>query len=115
MERNRFMALIRTCIGCGQEDDHPRHDIVNVDGSVSSWHHDCHAYVTGHPVSKAVADTGLKGDELRDYIIKNDPGGEVLRRQAEASDSNGQASATASADGQQVSAEVNVNGTGGAA
>jgi hypothetical protein len=72
------MALIRTCIGCGQEDDHPRHDIINVsDGSVVSWHHDCHARATGNEASKAVADTGLTGDELRAYIEKNDPAGHL--------------------------------------
>lgn len=72
------MALIRNCIGCGQEDDHPRHIVVNVDGSESPWHHDCHARSTGNAVSKAIADSGLTGDELRQHIVENDPGAAAL-------------------------------------
>lgn len=70
--------MLRNCIGCGQEDDHPRVLVGNIDGSTSYWHHDCHARTTGNPVSKAVADSGLTGDELRKHIEDNDPGGKYL-------------------------------------
>jgi hypothetical protein len=67
-----------TCIGCGQTDDHPKHRIALRDGSEIVWHHDCHAIATGDPVSAAVAAKGLKGDKLREHIVKNDPGQKVL-------------------------------------
>jgi hypothetical protein len=65
---------IGTCIGCSQTDDHPKHRIALRDGSEIVWHHDCHAIATGDPVSAAVAAKGLKGDKLREHIVKNDPG-----------------------------------------
>jgi hypothetical protein len=37
------MLLIRPCLACGQEDDHPRDQRVLPDGSVVFWHQDCHA------------------------------------------------------------------------
>jgi hypothetical protein len=69
--------MLRNCIGCGQVDDHPRHVIALPDGSDAPWHHDCHARATGDPVSEAIAETGLKGDELREHIINNDPGAQA--------------------------------------
>lgn len=71
--------MLRTCIVCGQEDDHPRHVIALPDGNTALYHHDCHARLTGDPVSKAVAECGLTGDELRKHIQDNDPGGAYLR------------------------------------
>lgn len=68
----------RSCIGCGQVDDHPRHIVPAGDTDVF-WHHDCHA-TTGCEVCEAVAAEGLKGDELREHIVANDPGGEAARR-----------------------------------
>lgn len=61
----------RTCIGCGQTDDHPRHVIALPDGSEVTWHNDCHAIATGCQVCKATADSadGLKGDDLRAHIV----------------------------------------------
>jgi hypothetical protein len=75
---------VRTCIGCGQIDDHPRHVIALLDGSTVTWHHDCHAIATGDPVSAAVAASGLTGDELRDHIVANDPGQAVIDAQVAA-------------------------------
>lgn len=60
---------IRGCVGCGQEDDHPRHVIAQGDTSVP-WHMDCHA-ATGCEVCRqqiAGAD-GAQGDELRTHLI----------------------------------------------
>ena len=68
--------MLRNCIGCGQVDDHPRH-VIDVGGVDTYWHHDCHALATGDPVSQAVADSGLTGDELREHILENDPAGQV--------------------------------------
>ena len=75
----------RNCLGCGQTDDHPRVLAINTDGSTSYWHHDCHARTTGDPVSAAVAESGLTGDELREHIRTNDPGGKYLASVQEAS------------------------------
>jgi len=69
---------IATCIGCGQTDDHPKHRIALRDGSEVIWHHDCHAIATGDEVSAAIAAKGLKGDKLREHIVKNDPGQKVI-------------------------------------
>jgi hypothetical protein len=33
----------RTCIACGQIDDHPKHVVALMDGSDAAYHHDCHA------------------------------------------------------------------------
>jgi hypothetical protein len=73
----------RNCIGCGQVDDHPRHIITLPDGTDMPWHHDCHARATGDPVSVAVAEAGLTGDELRRHIEENNPGGEAARARNE--------------------------------
>lgn len=63
------MTRIRSCVGCGQEDDHPRHVIAQAGASVP-WHMDCHA-ATGCEVCKQqIADAaGVKGDELRTHLI----------------------------------------------
>jgi hypothetical protein len=66
----------RNCLGCGQVDDHPRH-IIDVGGTDTYWHHDCHARATGDPYSAAVAECGLTGDELRAHIQEHDPAGAV--------------------------------------
>lgn len=71
--------MLRNCIGCGQVDDHPRH-VIDVGGENVYWHHDCHALTTGDPVSAAVAEAGLKGDELRAHIEENNPGREAAER-----------------------------------
>lgn len=62
---------IRTCIGCTQSDDHPRHVVALADGSEVTWHQDCHALATGCAVCAATVESaaGLKGDELRSHIV----------------------------------------------
>lgn len=34
---------MRGCVGCGREDDGPRHSTVLPDGTVMHWHRECHA------------------------------------------------------------------------
>lgn len=36
---------LRTCVGCGQVDDHPRDVVALPDGSAANWHHDCHSRI----------------------------------------------------------------------
>lgn len=64
------MAL-RTCIGCTQTDDHPRHVITLADGTEVNWHMDCHAIATGCESCKAQKDgaENLVGDEFRAHVI----------------------------------------------
>lgn len=69
---------VRTCIGCGKTDDHPRIVIALRDGTDVNWHHDCHALATGDPITSAIAECGLKGDDLRAHIVENDPGQAVI-------------------------------------
>lgn len=40
------MNPVTACIGCEQEDDHPKHVIGLPDGSDVRWHMDCHATAT---------------------------------------------------------------------
>lgn len=66
---------VRTCIGCEQTDDHPRHVIALTDGSEVTWHMDCHWIATGCEVcvqqTSAVQD--LKGDALRQHLVNLTP------------------------------------------
>jgi hypothetical protein len=66
----------KTCIGCGQHDDHPKHTISVGDDEIV-WHNDCHARATECVPCSAIAASELKGDELRKYIEDNDPGGKA--------------------------------------
>lgn len=62
---------MRTCLGCGQTDDHPRHVVSLPDGSEVNWHADCHSIAAGCPICQATVSTaeGLKGDALREHIV----------------------------------------------
>ena len=63
--------MMRTCIGCTQTDDHPRHVIALGDGSEVNWHMDCHAIATGC-ASCAAQKEGVEhlvGDEFREHVI----------------------------------------------
>ena len=69
---------IRTCPGCGQQDDHPRHVL-----DFGDWHTDCHAWSSFQcEICQAVVDShdGIKGDELRAHLEQNDPAGPVVER-----------------------------------
>jgi putative methionine-R-sulfoxide reductase with GAF domain len=64
---------VRSCLGCGQRDDHPRHTVViPPDMAEVPWHMDCHAAITNCelcvPVVKGAK--GKTGDTLRTYIIE---------------------------------------------
>lgn len=71
---------IRTCIGCGQTDDHPRLVVAGtVDHTADiTWHHDC--WCIAHPDDGSDAGVaemhlvvahaaGRQGDELREYLL----------------------------------------------
>lgn len=63
---------VRSCIACGQEDDHPRHGIyMGPDLGHVLWHMDCHSHATGCDTCNAqIADAGgVKGDELRTHLL----------------------------------------------
>ncbi|GAA3878061.1 hypothetical protein GCM10022243_48440 [Saccharothrix violaceirubra] len=66
--------LLRTCIGCAQTDDHPRHVVWQPGDVEVTWHMDCHVIATGCPVCEgqlAGAD-GLTGDALRAHLTTKD-------------------------------------------
>jgi len=65
---------IRTCIGCTQSDDHPRHVIASSDGSDVNWHLDCHRIATGcESCTAQTADVdGVIGDDLRAHLTSKD-------------------------------------------
>ena len=63
----------RTCIGCGQTDDGPRHCIGVNGGGQITWHLDCHAIATNCDSCQSQVDkaNGLKDTELREFILTN--------------------------------------------
>lgn len=63
---------MRTCLGCAQTDDHPRHVISLPDGSEVTWHFDCHRIVSGCETctEQTAGAEGLIGDELRAHLTK---------------------------------------------
>lgn len=65
---------VRTCIGCAQSDDHPRHVVAVADGSSVTWHMDCHALATGCEVcANQIRDAeGATGDDLREHLTTKD-------------------------------------------
>jgi hypothetical protein len=71
--------MTRNCLGCGQQDDHPRHVTDTGD-----WHLDCHARSgQGCELCEAATDSHdgeLKGDDLRAHLVENDPAGPVAER-----------------------------------
>lgn len=66
----------RTCIGCTQTDDHPRHVLDTGTGDQVTWHMDCHELATGCEVCKEqiAASKGAKGAKLREHLLKTGPG-----------------------------------------
>ena len=58
---------MRTCIGCGQTDDHPR--CVEWRDEDITWHHDCHQIAIGNAGCHAEladgASVGVGGDMLQ--------------------------------------------------
>lgn len=63
----------RTCMGCGQTDDHPKHDAVQRDGSSAHWHFDCHARVDPPCEScawQAKDANGATGEAMQAHILR---------------------------------------------
>jgi hypothetical protein len=64
------MLAIRPCLGCGQEDDHPRDVVALSDGSTAYFHHDCHALLGCQSCKWLVQHKGrLKGAKWREQIV----------------------------------------------
>lgn len=64
------MSVVRKCIYCGQEDDHPKHETIHP-GFVSVYaHRDCCSHVTDcedcTPYVKAAE--GKRGNEFREFL-----------------------------------------------
>lgn len=79
----------KTCLGCGQTDDHPKHVHVQPDHSETAWHMDCHARANPpcEPCTMQIKDSPGVGaahaEELRAHIVANDPyGAHVAAQQA---------------------------------
>ncbi len=66
---------VRTCIGCAQSDDHPRHVLATADGAAVTWHMDCHSIATGCEICTAQISEAkdTKGDDLRKHLLKTRP------------------------------------------
>jgi hypothetical protein len=66
---------VRTCLACGQTDDHPRHVVGLPDGNDVNYHFDCCAIVKGCETCTPTVDSagGKKGDDLRAHIVENAP------------------------------------------
>lgn len=67
----------RTCPGCMQTDDHPRHVVVAPDGTSIAWHMDCHQ-IADPPCAICMSQTadapeGAKGDTLRQHLVELPP------------------------------------------
>lgn len=64
----------RTCTGCGQTDDHPRHVIAVPAGQpLVNFHMDCHRLI-GCPICTEQLKNadGAQGTELRGHLIAKD-------------------------------------------
>lgn len=65
------MSEHRTCLYCGQVDDHPKHEKI-LPGFVSVWGHmDCCAQATQCELCVPIvgAADGKRGEELRGHIL----------------------------------------------
>ncbi len=71
---------VRVCVGCGGQDDHPRHVHTLPDGTTFSLHMDCCAISKNCEICQAqLAGIGgiaknPKGDKLREYLLGTGPG-----------------------------------------
>ncbi|MCW2767563.1 MAG: hypothetical protein JWO11_3522 [Nocardioides sp.] len=64
--------LVSACLGCGQEDDHPKHVIAVDPTNLVRWHYDCHDAIAGcpdvcAPIVKSAK--GKTGEELRTHLM----------------------------------------------
>lgn len=65
-------GAMQSCLGCGQSDDHPKHQVVippNFDSVF--WHFDCHLKITGCDLCAptVLSAKGKTGDDLRKHIM----------------------------------------------
>jgi hypothetical protein len=65
--------VVTTCLGCGQRDDHPKHQIViNAEHESVHWHMDCHSRVDPAcelcAAQTATAEDKI-GAELREHLL----------------------------------------------
>lgn len=67
---------VRTCVGCGQHDDHPRHVVVDpAHGEEIPWHMDCHANLGCKTCQSSLTGAnGAQGHELRAHIVRTSAG-----------------------------------------
>jgi hypothetical protein len=62
---------VRTCIGCGQSDDHPKDQVVLGAGESVFWHMDCHVIATGCESCRAqiAGADGATGSALHRHLM----------------------------------------------
>lgn len=62
-----------TCLGCGQDDDHPKHVVViTADHESVAFHMDCHSRFSNPCdicTSQIAGANGATGEALRNYLI----------------------------------------------
>jgi hypothetical protein len=69
---------VRTCLGCAQTDDHPRHETATANGLVG-YHMDCCAIARDCAICKAQLEGvggvagNPKGQMLRDHLLTTGP------------------------------------------
>ena len=86
-------APVRTCVGCGRADDHPRHVHALPDGTTFGLHMDCCAISKSCEVCLAQLEgvggvaKNPKGDALRAYLITTGPAADKPGWTAPADDS----------------------------
>jgi hypothetical protein len=62
---------MRTCIGCLQTDDHPRHVIDTGTGEDVTWHFDCHAAAGCESCAQQSAGADGTGEAMLAAILAN--------------------------------------------
>lgn len=65
-------GVMQSCLGCGQSDDHPKHQVVippNFDSVF--WHMDCHLKITGCDICAptVLSANGKTGEDFRTHIV----------------------------------------------
>lgn len=67
---------VRSCIACGQTDNHPRHVVVLPSGDSAAYHMDCHARMNppcDDCVGLTAAAAGVTGDDFRAHLLSQTP------------------------------------------
>lgn len=68
------MSQLTTCLGCGQEDDHPKDNVyVGGDKPWVHWHMDCHARAGCEDCAHSTRNQGdARGEEFRQILLTQD-------------------------------------------